>query len=809
MKILQQVTFNINEVFLTEKRYSVYHVKDSIVNIVKFISDFCESLEQPYLKNAILSLPMVINTINPGKMVMKEYGSGESFLELYYASTTPCVDDIDEAINLIKETIEDFIKRRHDELMAFDQEGILQQGIDYSFALDRHCSLLELPNPKALIKAEFLKCVGNDPIFIGSSTSPQLVTEGKYLRFFPLYSRGDGYKLVSEIIPYDDGKHTHYYAYYIEPLVEACNGTFTLSPVIGVKRYLHTKDTDAALKYSTANENSVMIYTDNKLYSPCISKAKKISPNDWRLGKLLEERYGITIEEINEAIFSQKPHEYPTSEVIYPIFLQYHNKLGRNSKVKSGVPNNDKLDILQEITERMNWGTLIQSLEEVSVKNSLLNKSPGVKIENKSINLSTSIYRGSHTNITLHVIHDGTLTNKEESWNCFEKLIELFEIPNKLFVTKTKEHFRKISPNVYEITFADGNIITLKVVDCTANPILKPKGTEETALDRALIIRNNMELADGLNMVLVQLEHRNDSTDAKKLLREAFDSLGVINQFILPEKPSIDRLKSATKDLFEVLGMGSLNQTLPEDTVVYTITMLYGPLGVYPHKVTPTIGKLDNTSVEIAFPGVTEFSPTTEVYQNLNTLPLKNTTHYTVEDTVAAVQCFLNILSNDPRHKIVIIEVGEELKKAILTKKDKSALSHIKDVSETVVITDILDCECILLNNNSVSYGKGLFKASVSSYISIGDKINQKNSTDTSKLCKRIKASNKIVDEATTAFKDRKGYVIEVLQHNSDKLSQDELAKLIHNLRLLTTAEFMSNRTVLTNCIHRLSDHLQ
>lgn len=809
MKILQQVTFNIKEEFLNEKKYSVYHVKDSIVNIVKFISDFCAFLEKPYLKNAILNLPMVINTINPGKMVMKEYGNGESFLELYYASTSPCLADIDEAINLIKETIEDFITRRYDELVEFDKEGILQQGIDYSFSLHHYCSLLELPNPKALIKAEFLKCIGNNPIFIGSSTSPQLVSAGKALKFFPLYSRGDGHKLVSEIIPYEDGKHTHYYAYYIEPLIEGCNGGFTLSPVIGVKRFLHTKDADAALKYSTANENSIMIYTDDKLYSPCISKSKKISPNDWRLGKLLEERYGITIEEINMALFPEKSHEYPTSEVIYPIFLQYHNKLGRNPKVKPGVPNNDKLDILKEIIERMHWGSLIQAIEEVSVKNSLLNKSSGVKIDNKSINLPTSIYRGIHNKITLHVIHDDILTDKEEVWNCFEKLIDLFKIPNKLFVTKKQEHFKEITPSVYEITFADGNTITLKVVDCPSAAILQPKGTEETVSDRLTVIRNNMELANGLNMVLVQLENRKGSTDAKKLLREAFDSLGVINQFILPENPSIDRLKSAIKDLFEVLGMGSLNQTLPEDTVVYTITMLYGSLGVYPHKVTPTIGKLDNISVEIAFPGVTEFVTTTQVYPNLNTLPLKNTTSFTDEDTVTAIQCFLNILSNDPRHKIVVLEVGEELKKAILTKKDVSMLSRIKDVAETVVITDILDCECILLNNDCVSYGKGLFKASATGYISIGDKINHKNSTDTSKLRKRIKASTAIVDEATTAFKDRKGYVIEVLQHNNDKLSQDELAKLIHNLRLLTTAEFMSNRTVLTNCIHRLSAHLQ
>lgn len=809
MKLLQQVTFNINGGFLTEKRYSVYHVKDSIVNIVKFISDFCESIDKPYLKNAILSLPMVINTINPGKMVMKEYGRGESFLELYYASTNPSMEDIDEAINLIKETIEDFINRRSDELMSFDQEGILQQGIDYSFSLDRHCSLSELPNPKALIKAEFLKCVSSNPIFIGSSTSPQLVTDGKELNFFPLYSRGDGHKLVSEIIPYDDGKHTHYYAFYIEPLIEECDGLFTLSPVIGVKRFLHTKDTDAALKYSTANENSIMIYTDNKLYSPCISKTKKISANDWRLGKLLEERYGITTEEINAAIFPQQPHDYPTSEVIYPIFLQYHNKLGRHPKIKPGIPNNDKLDILQEIIERMNWGTLIQSIEEVSVKNRLLNKSPGVKVENKSINLPTAIYRGSHSNITLHVIHEGTLTDKEEGWNCFEKLIELFETPNKIFVTKVREHFKEISPNVYEITFADRNIITLKVVDCPATPILEPKGTEETVLDRVNTIRNNMELADGLNMVLIQLENRKDSTDAKKLLREAFDSLGIINQFVLPENPSIDRLKSGIKDLFEVLGMGSLNQTLSEDTVIYTLTMLHGTLGVYPHKVTPVIGKLDNNSIEIAFPGVEAFHPNTEVYKYLSTLPFKTTVTTTAEDTASAIEHFLKILAQDSRRKIVVLEVGEELKKAIVTKNDLSTLSRIKDVAETVVITDILDCECILLNNDSVSYGKGLFTAAASSYISIGDKINQKNSTDTSKLRKRIKASTKIVDEATTAFKDRKGYVIEVLQHNNQNLSQDELAKLIHNLRLLTTAEFMSNRTVLTNCIHRLSDHLQ
>lgn len=765
-KHLKQLGFRITDEFFQKNNYNIYETDKSIVNAVKLIRDYAKDvLNKEWMAGNVTRIPHVINSVNPVGLFMNSEGNDNDFIALYCNNTLKS-EDIKKAMYIITNSIEEFITQHKEGIEEYTGAS-LDMEVSIDLKLQGNTDEKFLKNNISLIKALIIKAMCGKALNIGMQENDNYVTPAINVRLYPCYSKSDGHHLITDILEYKDYK----YAIYISPQIELIDKDIYLFPNVGVKRFIRGIETKEAIKYSKANVNTILIHDGDHYHTPRVGfdkKAKevKIISDDWKLFKFLEDN-GITFEQIKDSIENQEESDY--------IFLQYHPKLGRKSKIGSGLPAQDKLDIYNYINRVIPELEPINELEEIKYRN----KAGAINNSDKLI-LANTIYRNNVNYINLYVIHDGK--NK-----LFDTVVDTIE--NGLI--SSNKGLIKLDGYNYKILTNDRKEVLLNLIDTSVKDTLSPKEDKEEVEDRLLKINKEINFKGDFSIALIELENRNESTDAKNILRNSLDRIGIINQFIeKKDEQMCHRVRSAILDLLNDIGFGNANQTIKPNQVIYTM-----------HKIKDTniIARLDNETIEVCIPPlVEEFIHVSKVYSYLSEVNL-----YKSNNKNLSLDKFIKLLKEEKREKIVILESGEVKKNSILHTVDLGWIEKIKENSDVYITTDLLNREFVQILDGDISLGKGLYKCHDDTYISVGEKVQGNSSTVVaSKVRAWTNTKGGTSVGATTEYKNRISF--EIKTNKSDF----EIIKLIHNLRLNVTTYKHLNRTIITDYIIGLEKHM-
>ena len=377
------------------------------------------------------------------------------------------------------------------------------------------------------------------------------------------------------------------------------------------------------------------------------------------------------------------------------------------------------------------------------------------------------------SNINLYIVHDGE--NK-----IFDTVVDTIE--NGIFAAN--KGLQILEEGNYRLSVGDGKEVLLKVLNTQVKDVLSPKEDKEETEDRLFKINKEINFEGDFNIALVELENRNDSTDAKSILRNSLDKIGIINQFIEKKDEDIShRVRAAVLDLLNDIGFGNANQAIKENQVIYTM-----------HKIKDIniIARLDNESIEVYIPSVIEeFIHINKVYSYLSEIRLHKS-----NNNELSLDTFIKLLNKEKREKIVILEEGEVKRNSILTSMDLESIERIKRNTDIYITTDLLNRDFIQTLDEDISLGKGVYKSHNNVYISVGEKVQGNNSTViASKVRAWINTNGGTSIGATTEYKNRIAFEI---RSNKDDF---DIIKLIHNLRLNVTTYKHLNRTIITDYI--------
>lgn len=782
-KYLHRLGFKITDEFLSGNNFKKYCCGDELIPIITLIKAYAnEVLQKEWMADSVLKLPYSVNATNPASLLLKEDGYENGFVEFYCHESLSKVE-LDRIVYNLKSSIEEFIERHRKGLEEYDSKVNLDD-ITINFQSEAIVDTKFLSENLSLVKVLFLRKLSNKLIFIGTGEDDKYLLEGREVKFFPSYSRQAGHMLISEIIDINVSNRIEKMAYYITPNVEVYDGEIYLYPLIGVKRLVSYKRLNS-IQYGTAESYSTLVFDGSAYYSPRIAyrqgkesdiKELQVVYQDWRLYKYLEEFRGITFKEIKKHIEgADEPN----------IYLVYSNKLGNKHKLGSGVPSCDKLDIFNYIKTNIDGLESIEPIEELKIKNRL----GGGLTNTDKIALSNTMFRNNRTEIELLVIQPTSSTLYQNTIDVIESG-KLIEDNVDLTIFKRGVYFFKIG-NKENIQ------LLVRHVPSVAGLEIKSEG--ETLKERLSKLLNDIgEISPTrITLALIDLENMG-KYDAKLIIRNALDSYGIINQFI-DSKTGINtnKIASGLRDLLNDIGLGNLNQSIGQNEVIYTL-----------HKTSKInfICRLCNDTVEIKIPCVTDsYCYISDIYK---VLPFVKDIVKDLDDMDSlAIGTFLKDIKEENRDVIVILENGETQYNTILGSLNDENIKEIKLYTKEYITTDLLGHqEVIQISENKPTLGTGIYKINENTYISIGDKGQDKTSIEASKIRTWTNKHDKMSIGATISYKDRVAYEIRI--HNHKQKCADDICELIHKLRLSLTTHSHLNRCMSTDYILGLDKHL-
>lgn len=781
-KCLHRLGFKVTSQFLKKNNFNKYSCGDDLISIITLIKSYAiDILQKEWMASNVLKLPYTLNAINPAALLLKEDGYEEGIVD-FCCHESLSKTELDRIVYLLTNSIEEFIEIHRKGLEEYNPTVNLE-NININPQLQGSADIKFLNENLALVKILFMRELSKKTIFIGTSDDEKYIQEGSEIKFYPAYDRQRGHMLISEIIDIDIAGKIERMAYTITPNVEAQDGEIYIYPMIGIKRMVSHKRLNS-IQYGTAKSYSTLVFDGKTYYFPRVAyreskktnnKEIQLISEDWKLYTYLEEFKGITFNNIKEHIEGDDKQN---------IYLTYSNKLGNKHNLHSGVPNCDKLDIYNHIKANMEGLETIAPIEELKMKP----QSGGLDNTDKIV-LSKTMYRNSITDLELLVLHPPTSTLYEDTISVIEseKLIK-----NNIGLTIDGD-------GLYSLETSNNRIINLTVKNIPSIVGLEIKSDDETVGKRLEKLINDMgkKSPHKVTLALIDLENMGKH-DAKAIIRNALDGYGVINQFIEGNKGiNTNKVASGLRDLLNDIGLGNFNQVISENQVIYTL-----------HKSSKInfICRIDNKTVEIKVPMITEdYCHVTDIYPVLSCIKDKIKDIENI-DTLA-MTIFLKDIEQEKRDAIVILENGEAQYNTVVKNLDQDIeiIEKIKSYAKEYITTDLLGHqEVIQLRDDRVTLGTGLYKIKDGGYISIGEKGQDKTTTEASKIRRWSNSYGKVSIGATISYKDRIAYEIRI--HKNKEV--DDLCELVHKLRLTMTMHSHLNRCITTDYILGFAKHL-
>lgn len=373
-------------------------------------------------------------------------------------------------------------------------------------------------------------------------------------------------------------------------------------------------------------------------------------------------------------------------------------------------------------------------------------------------------------------------------------------------LNKSKSLTTKIDEATYLLHLQNKDVY-LNIVEVMDKDITSRKKSEnETALDRANIIKHNMGEFEDNSIVLVELKKEHERIDSKSIVRDALNKLGVVNQFIIPVG-STSKMNNKTRasllDLFNDFGFTNANIRL-NDKVIYSsgyIDLNPDSNEIYKEiykgkQVISFVIRMDDDTIEVRpvleqYEG--EWFHISEINNILYKIKKQRGTSLDIlfredEEILGEIR---NIIDEDERKKIVIASHQLKIDEELTTK----LFSTLKNAS--VVQTSISKTEVAQINNETDKAGilKCIYKINDSHYRSVGEKV----------IGMKQNAKDFKFNDFTKEYKYRNLFDIKIVKSNMDN---DLLVSIIHNLRNTMTTKVHLNTDILTEHIMSFEKHL-
>jgi hypothetical protein len=780
-KELRKLGFKVTNEFFQENSFNRYDCGNDIFPIINSIKGYCSDvLQKEWMANNVIKLPYTLNAINPASLLVNEDKYNNGTIE-FFCHSSLSTKEMDRMIYLISTSIEEFIEKHRDGLRKYDP-GIDFDNFSINAILNGLIGTEYLANNLSLIKVLLIRKLAYKPVYIGSRVDRKYLQNGREIVFYPSYCKQYGHMLISEIIEVNCAGRIERMAYFIIPNIELDNnGEIYIYPLIGIKRFVSYKRL-FAVQAGNSDTHSLLVFDGSFYYSPRIAYREKkdksgkgvtMVGDDWKLYNYLEKFKAIEFKDILGFVNGEDNQN---------LYLVYSNRLGLSSRMSSGVPGCDKLDIFNYLINNIGGLEPVKPVEEISYK-----KQTGGLTNTDQIILNKTLFRNDINIIELLVIHP------PESMLYRDVLFLIND--DKLF--KKDSGLVKCGDGLFLLNTGDGKALKLLVHSVPSIEGIEIRSDDETAEERFGKIKNEIgEFTSGIIIALIELENMG-KYDAKSIIRKALDSNGIINQFI-DSKSGINtnKIASGLRDLLNDIGLGNLNQKLGTNEVIYTL-----------HKTSKVnfICRLDNKAIEVKIPSVKDdYIHIANIYPYLSQINAKTKDAENLDSI--AIAAFLEDITNETRDVIVILDNGEAKYNNVFPNLSTDILAKLKSLVKEFITTDLLGHqEVIQTKKGKISQGTGIYEIEDGVYISIGDKGQDKTNLEASKIRMWNNNHGKISIGATITYKDRVAYEIRMHKNTNNH----ELCSLVHKLRLATTMHMHLNRCLTTDYILGLDKHLR
>lgn len=791
-----------------------------IVTLKNFANDVLG--EDSWKINNILQSPKSINAISPTQIYIEENAVEENKIKLF-CNNYLTQDEIYRNLYTLTNNIQFFIEQNKEKLQEYSPKTNFDEVfIDICNKEDLNIELLF--KNLGLIKMMFIRKLDKKELTIGCSQDEKYITPARNVKFYATYSHSKGHHLLSESIEFQVGKlKREKGAISITPKIEVDNNEIYISIVCSLTRFLTQKDKFKALKWTKARENSIVVFVNETYYHPSLTwerdirlaertiKNLKSHDSKYIIIKHLKENYNITIDTIRDSITAE--------EDVHPnILISYNHFMGRKPTMKKGISLIDKWDIVNSILDKIEGLSLVYTLPQVDFKTELKETAKNNLISSANLNsnnkilLERCIWRNPITNIDLFIIY------RKEDYQESLYTATLQAIEDGVF-EKDKE-LPQNSEGMYLLELSN-KTLTLRVHDIEVDEALGARKVEgndtETLKDRREKIERVLPKInnDSISIALMSVPQQG-KIDAKQIIRNALDSMGIVNQNILPPEEKAmgqvnsNKIRTAIQDLLDDIGLANINQEIKEDEIIYTM---------YKANRIPLICRLDNHMAEINIPCIND------KYYSLNEIvsilykvnekrlyikkliqkKLINEEYEKMERE--ANNKFLEDIKKENKKVICILENGEIKRDSMLHCLNGKIQADIREAVEYFITTDMLETVAIQVKNNSVtkpSVGAVYKLPFKNCFISMGSVLKaEKGARDESKFREWVNSKGKITYGFKKEYASRNAYEIRM---NKDEL---RILKLIHNLRLAVTTDSHLNMTIGTKYIGGLSKNIK
>lgn len=383
----------------------------------------------------------------------------------------------------------------------------------------------------------------------------------------------------------------------------------------------------------------------------------------------------------------------------------------------------------------------------------------------------------------------------------------------------TLKKSKLLTTKVDEVTYLlhlQNKDLVLNIIEIEDKDIVSRKKTEsETSIERANIIKSKLGSFKENSVALIELKQENARIDAKGIIRDALNKMGIVNQFIIPigsTSKMNNKTRASLLDLFNDFGFTNSNIKLG-DKVIYS----FGYIDLNPNEkeiyeeaknettsdktcksrqVISFVIRMDDDTIEVQ-PILEQYTEQWFHISEINNILYKikkqratslNIPFKTDEEILEEIR---SVIEEDERSKIVII--SHQLKQP----EELTARMFLSLMNASIVQTSISKTELAQINEETDKTGilKCIYRLNDLYYRSVGEKV----------IGMKPNANEFKYDDFTKEYKYRNLFDIKIVKSDMDN---DILASIIHNLRNTVTTKVHLNTDILTEHVFSFGKHL-
>lgn len=809
----QQLSFEISNNFLKNEYIYEHCMNPKLKEIFECICKVAKEngVDDWKIENGILNIPDRMCQLKPFYFTFFDKEKNK-FYSLEELGTGEIIQ-----INLkFKEQIENFIKSNKEifEGISFDLENICycDDSSKKIYFNDIVCNE-NIEFYKKLINFKIIKNILDRDLEYDLK-----IDESKHIKvkLYFCYNVTSGIEAMSEIIDMNGERFT----WVIQPNIVKYEEKYYFEPKIIFRRMVSSLIEDGNIGTQFRNDGkrnlnrTIFIKAENKYVTVRICKNNnddgeifKTYYKDYFIFKELGKDLSVNIETITKALVNGDGRD--------KIFIAYHSSMDENQKTNMGTGSsgNDKIAVKDHILNTCRNIPILEGKSCVLVDNKKISKINGPAVNDGKFSPHKSIGKFSGDEINLYVFR-----SEKFQINLFENVKLFFENPSEIkHKSDNKNNFekigvRKLEENKYLIKLYNKEIV-LNIFDVINEKIVRRKTSEaETSELRKSLIEEEIKEFRENSIAIIQIEdlRSNLNIDSKSIIRKAFNSLGVINQFItgcVSDKEPNEKNKNeylvkthaSILDMLNDIGVTNGYNSL-KNKVIYSFWDYKIGSKKNDIKHIPFLIRSDENTIEFMClegnddTGIYEWyhiSKANKVLDNLSVW-IKSISDIGRYEESEIIEEIIEEINSDERDKVVILSHKNNFD------NNKIRELFMKIINASVVETSISNTELVQIHKEKGHTGitTCIYKLNDKHYRSNGEKVQGM----------QVISSFYKIDKLKKEYKYRNLMDIKIIKSNMDN---DILAEVIHRLRIPLTTKIHINQDMLTEHLNSFEKHLK